>query len=113
MAIELFGKKLEKWKTRLIEKFIDNNKSFLDSGRSSGEKDHFFEQYRAVIQELCAMRYKFLGMPSIYIPTIVGGRFDDTSKSVSEETLRVLESKFSYANYNANGARLRRVKFKV
>jgi len=30
-------------------------------------------------------------MPSIYIPTIVG-KFDETSKSISEETLKVLES---------------------
>ncbi|XP_016658684.2 dynein gamma chain, flagellar outer arm-like [Acyrthosiphon pisum] len=58
---------------------------------SASEKDQFFEQYRAVIQELCSLRYKFLGMPSIYIPTIVG-KFDETSKSISEETLKVLEN---------------------
>ncbi|XP_060833318.1 uncharacterized protein LOC132916899 [Rhopalosiphum padi] len=58
---------------------------------SASEKDQFFEQYRAVIQELCSLRYKFLGMPSIYIPTIVGN-FNETSKSVSEETLKVLEN---------------------
>lgn len=63
----------------------------LDSVRASGEKDHFFEQYRAAIQELCSLRYKLIGMPSIYIPTIVGN-VNETSKSVSEETLRVLES---------------------
>ncbi|XP_050440794.1 dynein axonemal heavy chain 2-like [Adelges cooleyi] len=56
---------------------------------SSSEKDRFFEQYRIVIQELCSLRYKFLGMPSIYIPpsTVL-----DITKSVSEETLKVLEN---------------------
>ncbi|VVC43185.1 Dynein heavy chain, domain-2,Dynein heavy chain domain,Dynein heavy chain, domain-1,Dynein heavy chain, P- [Cinara cedri] len=57
----------------------------------ASEKDQFFEQYRAVIQELCSLRYKFLGMPSIYIPTIVW-KFDENLKNVSEETLRVLEN---------------------
>lgn len=57
----------------------------------SDERDQFFEQYRAVIQDLCSLRYKFIGMPSIYIPTIVE-TFNESSKSVSEETLRVLES---------------------
>jgi len=71
-------------------KSVKNVAFFLNS-HLSGEKDQFFEQYRAVIQELCSLRYKFLGMPSIYIPTIVG-KFDETSKSVSEETLKVLES---------------------
>lgn len=64
---------------------------FALNSRPPDEKDQFFEQYRAVVQELCSLRYKFLGMPSIYVPTIVGN-FDEISKNVSEETLRVLES---------------------
>ncbi|XP_050544255.1 dynein axonemal heavy chain 2-like isoform X2 [Daktulosphaira vitifoliae] len=53
---------------------------------SERERDQFLEQYRVVIQELCSLRYKCIGLPSIYIlPTI-------KDNCISEEALKVLEN---------------------